>query len=155
MINREGFQRHNQQSPVVNPLDQQYTQVQRISFTVPVNSFAMDLGLIPFAISMTSSRDMLPECLMFFTFLRSRSGSLRALMTRAAAETLAWRFWTVSLTQTLPMAMSSPIFFGERPSDEAAPTSPPVTHLPLEKDRTSAAAMAFKFIMDVVLYRYG
>ncbi|ONK70669.1 uncharacterized protein A4U43_C04F280 [Asparagus officinalis] len=49
---------------------------------VPLRSLAMDRGLITLAISMTSSSEMLPECLMFLTFLRSRSGSLRALMTR-------------------------------------------------------------------------
>ncbi|KAL4621451.1 hypothetical protein ACB092_06G228600 [Castanea dentata] len=89
---------------------------------------------------------MLPLCLMFLVFLRSRSGSLRALITKAAAEgtteTLAWRFWTVSFTVTrrpfqslaVSFAMSSPIFLGERPkgpifgaSELAAPTSPPVT----------------------------
>ncbi|XAR72112.1 3-isopropylmalate dehydrogenase [Bertholletia excelsa] len=106
----------------------------------------MDLGRIILAISTTSSRETLPVCLMFFVFLRSRSGSLRALMTSAAAEgtteTLAWRFCTVSFTVTrrpfqslaVSLAMSSPIFFGERPrgpilgaSELAAPTSPPVT----------------------------
>ncbi|GIL98619.1 hypothetical protein Vretimale_3963, partial [Volvox reticuliferus] len=88
----------------------------------------------------------LPVCLIFFSFLRSRGGSLRALMTSAAAEGMteifAWRFWTVSLTvirrpfQSLAvsLAISSPIFLGDRPSgpilgakEEAAPTSPPVT----------------------------
>nr|ACR36771.1 unknown [Zea mays] len=122
------------------------TQVPRISLTVPANSLAMDLFLMVLAISTTSSRPMLPLCLMFLTFFLSLSGSLSALMTSAAAEgtteTLAWRFWTVSLTVTrrpfqslaVSLAMSSPIFFGERPSgpilgarDDAAPTSPPVT----------------------------
>merc|ERR1712088_173184 len=73
---------------------------------------------------------MLPLCLMFFTFLRSRGGSLRALMMRAAAE---------GTTSTLrpfhscvALAMSSPIFLGERPSGptlgaraDVAATSPP------------------------------
>ncbi|KAL8029804.1 hypothetical protein ABFS82_14G243600 [Erythranthe guttata] len=122
------------------------THVPRISFTVPASSLAMDLFLITFAISMTSSREMLPLCLMFLVFFRSRSGSLSALMTSAAAEgttvTFACRFWTVSLTVTrrpfqslaVSLAMSSPIFLGERPSgpifgarELAAPTSPPVT----------------------------
>lgn len=175
MINREGFQRHHQQSPVVNPLDpfhQQYTQVPRISFTVPF----MDLGLITFAISMISSRDMLPECLMFFTFLRSRSGSLRALMTRAAAEgtteTLAWRLWTVSLTQTLPIlggffGYVFPYFlWGETEWADFRSEWGSCTDLSSGDTSTTwegsnfggifrwgAAAMAFKFIMDVVLYR--
>jgi hypothetical protein len=70
---------------------------------------------------------------------------LRALTTREAAEgmteTLAIRFWTVSLTVTLSpfhslavsFAISSPIFLGDRPRgpilgarEDAAPTSPPV-----------------------------
>ena len=40
-----------------------------------------------------SAMVMLPLCLMFFTFLRSRCGSFRALMIRAAAEgqTAIWR----------------------------------------------------------------
>ncbi|CAL9128289.1 unnamed protein product [Musa acuminata var. zebrina] len=122
------------------------TQVPRISLTVPLRSLAMDRGLMTLAISTTSSREMFPLCLMFLVFLRSRSGSLRALMTRAAAEgttvTLACRFWTVSLTVTrrpfqslaVSLAMSSPIFFGDSPRgpifgarELAAPTSPPVT----------------------------
>lgn len=41
---------------------------------------------------------------MFFSFFRSRGGSLRALITREEAEgtteTAAWRFWMVSLTVT-------------------------------------------------------
>merc|ERR1719495_319520 len=90
-----------------------------------------------------SSSVMLPLCLMFFTFFLSRGGSFRALMTRAAAEgttvTVAWRFWILSWTVTLrpfqspvALAMSSPIFLGERPRgptlgarEEVAPTSPP------------------------------
>lgn len=71
---------------------------------------------------------------------------MSALITSAAAEgttdTLACLFCTVSLTVTrrpfqsfaVSFAMSSPIFFGDRPRgpifgarDEAAPTSPPVT----------------------------
>lgn len=81
---------------------------------------------------------------LWHTFFLSRTGSLRALMTRAAAEgmtdTLATRFWTVSLQVTrrpfhsfaVSLAMSSPIFLGDRPrgpilgaNEEAAPTSPP------------------------------
>merc|ERR1712018_349499 len=60
--------------------------VPRISFITPENSLDMDLGLIVLAALMTSSRLMLPLCLMFFTFFLSRGGSFSALMTRAAAE---------------------------------------------------------------------
>ena len=93
------------------------------------------------AISMQSSSEMSPECFTCFTFLRSRGGSLSALMTSADAEgttdTFAWRFCTVSFTVTrrpfqsflVSLAMSSPTFLGDRPrgpifgaSEEAAPT---------------------------------
>eukprot|EP00250_Pteridium_aquilinum_P008504 c17999_g1_i1 orf=3-530(-) len=106
----------------------------------------MERGRMTRAISITSSRETLPWCLMFLVFFLSRSGSLRALMTRAAAlgttATLAWRFCTVSFTVTrrpfqslaVSLAMSSPTFLGDNPNgpilganDEAAPTSPPVT----------------------------
>ncbi|KAB2038625.1 hypothetical protein ERO13_D03G134601v2 [Gossypium hirsutum] len=89
---------------------------------------------------------MFPLCLMFLVFFLSLSGSFNALITSAAADgttvTFAWRFWTVSLTVTrrpfhslaVSLAISSPIFLGERPSgpifgasELAAPTSPPVT----------------------------
>ena len=60
--------------------------VPRTSFMTPEKSLAMDLGLMMRAALMMSSRVMLPLCLMFFTFLRSRGGSFRALMMRAAAE---------------------------------------------------------------------
>nr|CAB3485633.1 unnamed protein product [Digitaria exilis] len=70
----------------MNTITPTLTQVPRISLTVPAISLAMDLGLMVLAISMTSSRLMLPLCLMFFTFFLSLSGSLRALMTSAAAE---------------------------------------------------------------------
>ncbi|KAL4581313.1 hypothetical protein LXL04_017524 [Taraxacum kok-saghyz] len=108
--------------------------VPRSSFTVPANSLAIDLGLITLAISITSSNDMFLECLMFFTFFLSRSGSFRALITRAAAdgttETLACRFWTVSLTVTrnpfqslaVSLAMSSPIFFATMSGDGSSNT---------------------------------
>merc|ERR1719508_580763 len=73
----------------------------------------------------------------------SLGGSLRALMMRAAAEgttdTVACLFWILSSTVTLRpfhsavfLAMSSPIFLGDRPRgptlgarEEVAPTSPP------------------------------
>jgi hypothetical protein len=64
----------------------------------------MDLNRIVRAISMISSRGMDLVCLMFFSFLRSRGGSLRALMTRELAEgtteTAAWRFLMVRRTVT-------------------------------------------------------
>src|SRR5690606_16140289 len=102
------------------------TQVPSTSSTAPVKVLAMDLCLRALAISITSSREMDPLCLMFLTFLRSLGGSLRALMIMEAAEgttsTLACRFCTVTLTvifrpfQSLDAAaMSSPIFFGDRP----------------------------------------
>lgn len=62
--------------------------------------------------------------LLFFCFLRSRGGSFRALITKAAAEgtteIVAWRFWIFSCTVILrpfqsavPLAMSSPTFLGD------------------------------------------
>merc|ERR1719288_637334 len=52
--------------------------------------------------------EMLPLCLMFFTFFLSLGGSLRALMMRAAAEgttlTLACLFWMGNLTSHCPQA---------------------------------------------------
>merc|ERR1719394_356809 len=74
--------------------------------------------------------EMLPLCLMFFTFFLSLGGSLRALMMRAAAEgtTVTFR----PFHSEVALAMSSPIFLGERPKgptlgarDEVAATSPP------------------------------
>jgi hypothetical protein len=77
-----------------------------------------------YAMSQISSRVMFPECRTFFSFFRSRGGSLRALMTRAEAEgtteATACRFWMVSWTVTLSpfqspvaLAMSSPTFLGD------------------------------------------
>lgn len=62
--------------------------VPRISLTVPVSSLARDLfsPLMMRAMLMISSRGMLLVCLMFFSFLRSLGGSLRARMTREEAE---------------------------------------------------------------------
>ena len=80
--------------------------VPRISSTVPLSSRESDL-LAPRmvrAMSMISSRGIDLECLMFFSFLRSRGGSLRARMTSDEAEgttdTAACRFWIVSLIVT-------------------------------------------------------
>merc|ERR1719445_2198643 len=86
----------------------------------------MERGAITRAAAMMSSMVMLPLCWMFFTFLRSLGGSFKALMTRAAAEgtteQVACLFWILSCTVTLrpfqsavALAMSSPIFLGERP----------------------------------------
>lgn len=73
--------------------------VPRTSFTVPFNSFDMLLKRIFRAISMISSNGIDLLCLMFFSFFRSRGGSLSALMTREDAEgtmeTAACRFWMV------------------------------------------------------------
>lgn len=49
--------------------------VPRISLTPPAKFFARDLERIVRAISKISSRVMLPLCLMFFSFFRSRGGS--------------------------------------------------------------------------------
>merc|ERR1719201_2229185 len=82
---------------------------------------------------------------MFLTFLRSRGGSFRALMSAAAdgtTSTLACRFCTMSLHVTrkpfhspeVAFTISSPTFLGDMPSgptlgasDDAPGTSPPVT----------------------------
>merc|ERR1719378_1653578 len=92
--------------------------------------------------------EMLPLCLMFFTFFLSLGGSLRALMMRAAAEgttlTLACLFWMVSLTvifrpfqSEVALAMSSPIFLGERPKGPTLGARDEVAHprLPLPSGR--------------------
>lgn len=74
------------------------------SLTVPARSFDIDLNCIVFAIEMISSSGMDLECLMFFSFFRSRGGSFKAFMTKEEAEgtteTAAWRFWMVNLTVT-------------------------------------------------------
>lgn len=73
-------------------------QVPRISSTVPRSSFANDLfaARMVLAISMISSNGIDLECLMFFSFFRSRGGSLSALMTKLDADgttdTAACRF---------------------------------------------------------------
>merc|ERR1712027_264549 len=103
----------------------------------------MERGAITRAAAMMSSMEMLPLCWMFFTFLRSLGGSFKALMTRAAAEgtteQVACLFWIFNCTVTLrpfqsavALAMSSPIFLGDKPSgptlgarELVAPTSPP------------------------------
>merc|ERR1712037_904383 len=109
----------------------------------PERYLELERGRMMRAALMMSSIVMLPLCLMFFTFLRSRGGSFSALMMSAAAEgttsTLACLFLMVSLTVTLrpfhscvALAMSSPIFLGDRPSGptlgaraDVAATSPP------------------------------
>lgn len=60
--------------------------VPRISRTVPWRDLAMERVRMVRAISTMSSKGMDLLCLMFFSFLRSRGGSLRALMTREEAE---------------------------------------------------------------------
>ncbi len=78
--------------------------VPRISLTPPLSSFESDLNRMVRAISMTSSKVIDLLCLIFFSFLRSRGGSFRALMTSEEAEgtteTAACRFWIVSFTVT-------------------------------------------------------
>merc|ERR1719237_1206604 len=112
-----------------SPLTVQPTEkaVPSISKTVPSSLRAIERGRIVRAISMTWSSVMLPSCLMFFSFLRSRTGSLSALIIKAEADgiisTVAWRLMIVSFTVTfMPFQsivafwMSSPTFLGERPS---------------------------------------
>merc|ERR1712168_1717112 len=117
-----------------------------------------DRGRIVREIEIMSSIVMLPLCEMFLTFLRSRGGSLSALIIKDDAdgttETCACRFWMVSLTVILspfqsPVALqiSSPTFLGERPSgpilganEEVAPTSPPTT-----RRKTSTIAVGSNF----------
>ena len=48
----------------------------KISFATPANDLAKDFGRIIREILMISSKVMLPLCLMFFSFLRSRGGSI-------------------------------------------------------------------------------
>merc|ERR1712111_244993 len=87
--------------------------VPRISFITPENSLDMDLGLMTRAAPMMSSKEMLPLCLIFFTFFLSLGGSFRALMIRAAAE---------GTTETLGDRPRGPTL-GAR--EEVAATSPP------------------------------
>lgn len=90
------------------------------SLTVPARSFDKDLNRMVRAMAMISSSGIDLECLMFFSFLRSRGGSFKALMTKEEAEgtteTAAWRFWIVNLTVTRrPFCM------------EVSDSTPPVT----------------------------
>uniref|UniRef100_A0A1L8E6K8 Uncharacterized protein n=1 Tax=Haematobia irritans TaxID=7368 RepID=A0A1L8E6K8_HAEIR len=98
------------------------------------------------AIERISSKETLPECLMFFCFFLSRGGSFKALMINEAAdgttEMAACLFWMVKHTvifnpfqSEVALAISSPTFLGDKPNgpilgakEEVAPTSPP-THL--------------------------
>merc|ERR1712187_371819 len=97
------------------------------SLQTPAKSLAIDLSRMVLAALIISSQVIFPSCLMFLTFFRSLGGSLSALIIRDEAEgtteTWACRFWMVSLTVTFRpfqslvfLQMSSPIFFGERPS---------------------------------------
>eukprot|EP00091_Calanus_sinicus_P004565 TRINITY_DN148_c0_g1_i13.p2 TRINITY_DN148_c0_g1~~TRINITY_DN148_c0_g1_i13.p2 ORF type:complete len:137 (+),score=17.57 TRINITY_DN148_c0_g1_i13:142-552(+) len=92
----------------------------------PENSRDIERGLMMRAALMISSMEMSPLCLMFLTFFLSLGGSLRALMMRAAAEgtteQVACLFWILSWTVTfrpfqspVALAMSSPIFLGDKP----------------------------------------
>ncbi|EPY30283.1 large subunit ribosomal protein L12e [Strigomonas culicis] len=119
------------------------TAVPSTSSTTDLRFAPMDLALHSSAILSTSEKAMLPSCLMFFTFLRSRAGSLSARMRREAADgvtmTVATRFFTRSSQVTfrpfqslVALAMSSPIFFAFRPRgptlgarEAVAATSPP------------------------------
>lgn len=80
----------------------------------------------PLSITVNTTTKSLQEHLLFLSFLRSRGGSLRALMTKEEAEgtteTWAWRFWMVNWTVTrrpfqslVPLAISSPTFLGDKP----------------------------------------
>merc|ERR1712244_56772 len=60
--------------------------VPRSSRQTPARSLAMDLSLIILAADKISSQVILPSCLMFLTFLRSRGGSFSALIIREDAE---------------------------------------------------------------------
>ena len=106
----------------VHPTD---CAVPRISLMVPLSSLASDLKRMVRAMSMTCFIVMLPLCLTFLgPFLRSRSGSFRALTTSELAagttSTVATRLTTVSLTVILrpfhamvAFWMSSPTFLGD------------------------------------------
>ena len=59
--------------------------VPRISKTEPWNDLAQLLKRRVLAIYLTSSRVILPECLMSLTFFLSRGGSFSALITREDA----------------------------------------------------------------------
>merc|ERR1712171_2809 len=69
----------------------------------------------------TSSQEMLPSWAMFFTFLRSLGGSLRALITRAVAEgttsTVTLRFCTRSLQVTFMPFQSLVALHRSSPTD--------------------------------------
>ena len=136
--------------------------VPKISFTTPAKFLDIDLGRMVLAALKISSMVMLPLCLMFLTFLRSRGGSLRALMIKAAAlgttSTLACLFWMVSLTVTfkpfqswVALAMSSPIFLGDKPRGptlgakaEVAATSPPTARRQTIWNKWSLEKCVFK-----------
>ncbi|EKG07507.1 hypothetical protein TCSYLVIO_001363 [Trypanosoma cruzi] len=125
---------------IVQPTE---SAVPSTSITTDFMLAPMELGAASFAILRISEKGILPLCLMFFTFLRSRGGSFRARIKREATEgvtrTVATRFLTRSSHVTLrpfqsfvDLAMSSPIFLAFRPSgptfgasDAVAGTSPP------------------------------
>merc|ERR1719369_1276450 len=92
----------------------------------------------------TSEKGISPLCFTCLTFFLSLGGFLSALMRRAAAlgttSTCATRFWIVNWTVIFrpfhaceALAISSPIFLGDRPrgptlgaNEDVAPTSPPI-----------------------------
>ncbi|GET92732.1 60S ribosomal protein L12, putative [Leishmania tarentolae] len=124
----------------VQPMD---TAVPSTSITTALRSLAIDLGCDSLAILMISANGMLPLCLMFLTFLRSRGGSFSARIRRDATDgvttTVATRFLTRSSQVTfrpfqslVHLAISSPIFLALRPRgptfgarEAVAATSPP------------------------------
>ncbi|KAF7818612.1 large subunit ribosomal protein L12e [Senna tora] len=101
------------------------TQVPRISLTVPLKSLPMDLCRMILAISMTSSRVMFPLCFYVLCLLAVSFGLLQGLNNQCSS---GWHHRSFAVS----FAMSSPIFFRERPSgpifgasEIAAPTPPP------------------------------
>ena len=106
--------------------------VPKISLTVPVRSFASDLKRIILAIAIISSSGIDLECLIFFSFFRSRGGSFKALITSEEAEgtteTAACRFCIVSFTVTrrpfLKKQMSQSNFWKEQLSNQVCTQSP-------------------------------
>lgn len=78
-------------------------QVLKISFTISFKSFAVDLNLKNFVISITLSSAMLLLCLILLVFFLFLSGTLNALITSAdkATNTLIWHNELDSDTKTL------------------------------------------------------
>ncbi len=98
----------------------------RDDVNAPARVLAMERLRNSRAMVMISLNGMDPLCLMFFTFLRSRGGSLSARSTRDEApghtSMVALRFWQVSLQVTerpfqslVAFWISSPTFLGDIP----------------------------------------